>query len=113
MSRYTVEIKEQAQQDLKALRKSEPNAYQKALALISELYDHPTTGTGKPERLKGGDGALWSRRINKKHRLVYEIIDTVVMWMSLLPTGTMVTNKYRLRTQGMAFRFRGMTVPPP
>ena len=78
MSRYIVEIKPQAQEDLKALSKSEPKAYQKALTLIAELYDHPQTGTGKPEQLKGGGGTLWSRRITKKHRLVYEIIETVV-----------------------------------
>ncbi len=78
MMHYSVEIKEQAQQDLKALSKSEPKAYKKALALIAELYIHPQCGTGKPERLKGGDGELWSRRISQKHRLVYEIIDKVV-----------------------------------
>lgn len=60
MSRYSVEIKEQAQYDLKLLSKSEPKAYQKALSLIAELYDHPQTGTGKPEQLKGGGGTLWS-----------------------------------------------------
>ncbi len=78
MSRYSVEIKEHALQDLKLLSKSEPLSYQKALALIAELYDHPRTGTGKPEQLKGGGGLLWSRRISKKHRLIYEIIETVV-----------------------------------
>ncbi len=78
MSRYSVEIKEQAQQDLKRLSQSEPQAYKKALILISELYDHPKTGTGKPEPLKGGEGVLWSRRITKKHRLIYEIIETVI-----------------------------------
>lgn len=78
MSRYSVEIKEQAQKDLKALSINEPKAYQKALVLISELYDHPQTGTGKPEQLKGVGGSVWSRRISKKHRLIYEIIETVV-----------------------------------
>ena len=43
------------------LSKSEPKAYQKALSLIAELYDHPQTGTGKPEQLKGGGGMLWCR----------------------------------------------------
>lgn len=61
MSRYSVIIKEKAQADLKALSKNEPKAFQKALTLISELYDHPRTGTGKPEPLKGGDGIAWSR----------------------------------------------------
>ena len=77
MIRYSVVIKEPAQEDLRKLRLSEPKAYQKALSLISELYEHPRTGTGKPEQLKGR-GDLWSRRISKKHRLVYEIIETVV-----------------------------------
>ena len=58
MSHYAVEIKPQAQEDLKVLRQSEPKAYQKALTLIAELYDHPQTGTGKPEQLKGGGGTL-------------------------------------------------------
>ena len=78
MTQYSVEIKEQAQQDLKALSKNDPKAYKKALALIAELYIHPQSGTGKPERLKGGEGSLWSRRISQKHRLVYEIIAKVV-----------------------------------
>lgn len=78
MSHYSVEIKPQAQEDLKVLSKSEPKAYQKALILIAELYEHPQTGTGKPEQLKGGVGSLWSRRITKKHRLIYEIIGTTV-----------------------------------
>ena len=58
MSHYAVEIKPQAQEDLKVLSQSEPKAYQKALTLIAELYDHPQTGTGKPEQLKGGGGTL-------------------------------------------------------
>lgn len=78
MSRYTVEIKEQAQQDLKMLNKHEPKAYQKALTLIAELYDHPKTGTGKPEQLKGFGGTIWSRHITKKHRLIYEVIEMTV-----------------------------------
>ena len=42
MSQYNVVIKETAQADLKKLSISEPKAYQKALALIAELYEHPT-----------------------------------------------------------------------
>ena len=36
---------------------------------------HPTTGIGKPEKLKYKNEVIWSRQINKKDRLVYEIID--------------------------------------
>ena len=41
--------------------------------LLDGLEEHPETGTGKPERLKNNLSGLWSRRINKEHRLVYSI----------------------------------------
>lgn len=46
---------------------------------MDELYIHPKTGTGHPEQLKGGHNNQWSRRINQKHRLIYEIRDTEVI----------------------------------
>jgi len=46
---YTVVISEKAQDDLKALRKSEPQAYKKARLLIEDLAEHPKTGLGKPQ----------------------------------------------------------------
>ena len=79
MNRYYVEVKEKAQNDLKNLNDNEPNSYQKALKLIGELYDHPRTGTGHPEQLSGDRSGQWSRRISKKHRLIYEIHDMEVV----------------------------------
>lgn len=87
MSKYSVEIKEQAQEDLKRLLRSEPNAYSKALQLISELYETPREGTGHPEHLKGTSSERWSRRISRKHRLVYEIHDTEVIVLVLAAYG--------------------------
>ena len=87
MSKYSVEIKEQAQQDLKRLLHSEPKAYYKALQLISELYESPRVGTGHPEPLRGRNPEQWSRRISKKHRLVYEIHDTEVVVLVLAAYG--------------------------
>ena len=65
-------------EDLQKLRRSEPAAYNKADKLIQELKEHPKTGTGHPEPLKGNRSGQWSRAITKKHRLVYEIFETVV-----------------------------------
>lgn len=78
MNRYTVIIKEEAQADLKRLLQHEPKAYKKAISLIGELYDHPKTGLGHPEPLKGTPEGRWSRQITKKHRLVYRIFETEV-----------------------------------
>ena len=40
--------------------------------------EHPRKGTGQPEKLKYNLEGLYSRRINKKHRLVYDIKDEIV-----------------------------------
>ncbi len=45
----------------------------KITALLAEIAEHPTMGTGKPEQLKGDLAGCWSRRLNKKDRIVYEI----------------------------------------
>ena len=78
MSRYTVIIKEEAQEDLKKLLHYEPKVYNKAIKFIAELYEHPKTGLGHPEPLKGKPIGRWSREITKKHRLIYRIFETEV-----------------------------------
>ena len=42
-------------------------------ALIKETMRSPFRGTGKPEPLSGNYAGLWSRRINREHRLVYRV----------------------------------------
>ena len=76
---YNVIVAPRAEKDLKLLLENEPKAYSKAIKLIGELYEHPRTGTGKPEPLSGDRLGQWSRRISKRHRLVYEIQDTDVI----------------------------------
>lgn len=46
-------------------------------ALLKEIQRTPFEGTGKPEPLKGS--ANWSRRIDDKNRLVYEVQDGAVV----------------------------------
>lgn len=53
---YTVD----AVYDLKRLQKNEPKTYQKARRFISELEQHPMTGTGHPEPLKGKLSFPWT-----------------------------------------------------
>ena len=85
--RYSVIYAPKAEQGLKRLFNDEPNAYQKALRLIAELYEHPRTGTGHPEQLSGDRNGQWSRRITKKHRLVYKIQDDHVIVLVLSTYG--------------------------
>jgi len=41
--------------------------------LIKEIQRTPYEGIGKPEPLKYDLTGLWSRRIDREHRLVYQI----------------------------------------
>lgn len=76
---YKLNYTRQGVVDAAKLKKSEPKAFKKLLELEKELIEHPRTGTGKPELLKGDKSGRWSRRISQKHRLVYEIHDSKVV----------------------------------
>jgi toxin YoeB len=52
-------------QDRKMLRKIND--------LIKDVQRMPFTGKGKPEPLKYDLAGLWSRRIDREHRLVYKV----------------------------------------
>jgi toxin YoeB len=75
---FAIVYSSRAEEDLRKLKKFEPAAFQKALKLLNELADHPKTGTGHPEPLKGKPEGRWSRQITKKHRLVYRIYEQEV-----------------------------------
>ena len=75
---YDIVYSQKALNDLAKLRKNEPAVHKKAVKLLNELMEHPKTGTGHPEQLKGDRSGQWSRAITKKHRLIYEIFDNEV-----------------------------------
>ena len=57
----------------------------KTLKRINTLFEdikrnpNDTNGLGKPERLKGNYGGYLSRRISSEHRLVYKLIDELIV----------------------------------
>jgi len=76
---YTLEFTETALADIEKHKKSGDKAVLKKIEkLLNELMEHPTSGAGQPEMLKHELGGLYSRRINKKHRLVYSIDDQII-----------------------------------
>jgi len=42
-------------------------------ALVKDIQDEPFRGIGKPEPLKYDYAGLWSKRINQKQRIFYEV----------------------------------------
>jgi len=84
---YEIEYREQALLDIAKLKRDEPAAYKKVVSFIQELKEHPKTGTGHPEPLKGKPEGRWSRQITKKHRLVYRIYETEVVVLVITAYG--------------------------
>ena len=76
---YTIEFTTTAFNDLEKHKKAgDIKLLKKIDQLLNELLEHPKTGSGQPEALKYGIAGLYSRRINKKHRLVYRIREEIV-----------------------------------
>lgn len=74
MGRYQIKIKVTAQKDLLKISKSgDISTIQKVETIFHELEEHPKTGTGKPEQLRYELSGFWSRPLNRKDRIIYEI----------------------------------------
>ncbi len=79
MGQYSVVVSEEAKEDLRYWKKvGDTSVLRKIDRIFQELALHPSTGTGKPEALRGDMSGCWSRRVNKQHRIVYEITENIV-----------------------------------
>jgi toxin YoeB len=77
---YSIELTDDAIIDIEKHKKSgDKKILVKIDKLLTELREHPTSGTGRPEKLKHFEKTTWSRRITDKHRLIYRIEDQKVI----------------------------------
>ena len=76
---YHIDFSSEAEKVVKKWKKSNPIAFKKLRNLIPELEQHPRTGTGHPEPLKGGEDITYSRHITRNDRMIYEIYDDKVL----------------------------------
>lgn len=76
---YRIVLLDKAKSDIKKLQKSgEKKLLTKLENLLVEISKNPRFGTGKPEQLKHYEKETWSRRLNDKNRLVYEIHNDII-----------------------------------
>ena len=71
-----MEFDSNAFEDLAWWVKNDRKKALKIIKLIEEIQRDPFQGSGKPEKLKHELSGCWSRRIDEKHRLVYEVLET-------------------------------------
>ena len=79
-----IELSPQAKEDVQLLKKAGNKAALKKIEkLIESILETPFEGIGKPEPLKHQFSGCWSRRIDKEHRLVYEVDSKKITILSL------------------------------
>ncbi|WP_288088965.1 Txe/YoeB family addiction module toxin [Bacteroides acidifaciens] len=77
---YELILSDEAAEHMIEWRKSgQKKTLKKISNLFEELKEHPKSGTGHVEQLKGDMSGLWSREINKGDRMIYSIKDDKVI----------------------------------
>ena len=71
---YEANYSPKFRREYKKFRKTRRDTAKAVGLLIRDILKHPTTGLGRPERLKYMGGNSYSREIDRKNRLVYRII---------------------------------------
>ncbi len=63
------------EEDLDFFRRHNRKLFEKVKTLVVDILEHPSGGHGKPERLRCAEFGvtLYSRRIDKKNRLIYKV----------------------------------------
>lgn len=75
---YKIAFTPQALEDFDFWKKTNPKTVEKIKEILRDLQEHPFSGIGKPEPLKYQFTGVWSRRINHKDRLVYQVNGEIV-----------------------------------
>ena len=76
MGKYKIALSDRAKDHLSDWKKSgQLIALRKIERIFIELSNNPYRGIGSPEQLKYKLTECWSRQINKKDRIIYQVKD--------------------------------------
>lgn len=66
-------------EDYVSWQKEDKRVLKKINKMIKDIQRNPFQGIGNPEPLKYDLSGLWSRRIDREHRLVYQVINQEII----------------------------------
>lgn len=72
-------FEQNAFEDLQYWLQNDIKLLKKIFDLIKDIQRNPFRGIGKPEPLKNNLSGLWSRRMNKEHRLIYQVTNDEIL----------------------------------
>jgi len=71
-------FKDEAENDLNYWLQTNKSILKRIESLLKSIKQTPYKGIGRPELLKGNLSGYWSRRINRKHRIVYTVEKDII-----------------------------------
>ena len=81
---FYIEFSDDAKEDILFFQKAgDKSILTKIKMLILTIQESPFSGIGKPEPLKHQFFGLWSRRINREHRMIYKVEKELITILSL------------------------------
>jgi toxin YoeB len=79
MGKYKIALSDRAKKHLVEWKKSgKVSVIKRIERIFKELSENPFEGIGSPEKLKFNFTNCWSRRINSKDRIIYQVNEDVV-----------------------------------
>lgn len=75
----TITFSQNSWEDYLSWQIEDKKMLRKINVLINDIQRTPNSGLGKPEPLKCDLAGFWSRRIDREHRLVYQVIDMDIL----------------------------------
>ena len=75
---YTIRVSHGVDKVIAKWKKSNPDLFKKYRRIFEELLEHPKTGLGHPEPLKGGKDMTWSRHVTAHYRIIYDVYEDIV-----------------------------------
>jgi toxin YoeB len=88
VEKYRIAISDRAKIHLQEWKMSgQVSIIRKIEKIFRELAETPYSGTGRPEKLKYGFREFWSRRIDRKNRIIYQVDENIVTVFVLTARG--------------------------
>jgi toxin YoeB len=78
-----IQFQEDAYEQLVEWAATDKEIFFKIDRLIRDISRDPFKGLGKPEPLKYKYQGFWSRRITQEHRLIYRLVNDIIIIINL------------------------------
>ncbi|MDR0697394.1 MAG: Txe/YoeB family addiction module toxin [Christensenellaceae bacterium] len=81
---WEFKLSKEAKRELAFLAKSNKPTLLKIHLLFKSIATNPRSGIGKPERLKHRQIETWSRKVDKKNRIQYRVVENIIIIISCI-----------------------------